>query len=96
MAIRLDERHRMIGQIVDDKAATFYRLTVVLQRRVEIVAPMSGGKPIVFREAAAVRMKRILRTAVPFAERACRIAGRETRRRSSSHRDRTVRRRSKC
>ena len=71
----LDERDGVVGEVVGDEALAVHELPVVLQRRVEVVAPVAGGEAVVLVEAAAVRMVGLLRAVVPFAEGARGVAG---------------------
>ena len=72
--VRLDERKSVFGEIVGDIALAADELSVVLEWRSEILAPMTGSEAIVFVEAARVGMIRPLAAVVPFAERASGVA----------------------
>ena len=70
----LDERHRVVGQVVGDEAFAPDQLAVVVKRRIEVAAPVARGEAVVFIEAARVGMIRILAAVVPFAKGAGRVA----------------------
>ena len=65
----------MVGQVVGDVALAADGLAVVLERRVEVVAPVAGGEAVVFVEAAGVGMVGLLDAVVPLAEGAGGVAG---------------------
>src|SRR6185436_19795090 len=54
--VPLDELDGMVGEIVRDKTASANHAPVVLQRRIEIFAPMPGGEAVVFIQAPRIRM----------------------------------------
>src|SRR5262245_36978994 len=72
----LDEANGVISEVVRGETIAADELAVVLQRRAEIVAPVSRAEPVVFVETAVVGMIRRLQPIVPFSERAGGIAGR--------------------
>jgi hypothetical protein len=65
-----------VGQIIGDVALALDRLAVVVERRVEVLTPVTGGEAIVLLEAAAVGVVGVLRAVVPLAEAAGGVAGR--------------------
>ena len=65
----------MVGEVVGDVALAADELAVVLQRRVEVFAPVAGGEAVVLVEAAGVGVIGLLAAVVPFAERAGGVAG---------------------
>ena len=73
--VGLDELERMVGQIIDDKSLTLHRLAVVIERRVEIGAPMAGGEAVIFVEAAGIGVIGPLGAVMPFAERGGGVPG---------------------
>src|SRR6187399_1186649 len=76
LLILLDEGERVVREIVGDVSFAAHGLTVVLERRIEVFAPVAGGKPVVFIEPARVRVVRPLAAVVPFAEGARRVTRR--------------------
>ena len=71
----LDERQRVVRQIVDDEPLAADELAVVFQDRIEIVSPVAGAESVVLVEAPGVGMVRVLRAVVPFAESAGGVSG---------------------
>ena len=71
----LDERYRLIRQIVGNIAFTLHNLAVVFEHGIEVVAPMARGESVIFIEAAGVGMIGALRSVMPLAKRARTVTG---------------------
>src|SRR5579883_142787 len=63
-----DEANGVGRQVIGEKTIAADIGPIVLQRWGEVVPPVPGGKTVVFAEAAAVGVIRILATVVPLAE----------------------------
>ena len=74
-AVGLDERQRVVRQVVDDKALAAHQFPVVLQFRAEVVAPVARAEAVVLVESAGVGMVRPLEAVVPLAEGGGGVAG---------------------
>src|SRR5205085_2768529 len=72
----LDERQRMIREIIGHEALAAGEPVIVLQWRIEILAPVTGRETVVFLETARVRMVGPLAAIVPFAKGTRRVTGR--------------------
>src|SRR5205823_6840151 len=71
----VDEPDGPVGQVVGDEPIAGHQLAVVVERRVEVMPPVSGREAVVLVEPAAVRVVRILRPVVPLAEAGGGVAG---------------------
>ena len=67
-AVAVDEVEGLVGAKIDDVAALADHLAIVLQRWVEVFAPMTGRVPVVFVETAGHGVIGPLAAVVPFAE----------------------------
>ena len=68
VAIVFDEFQRVVGEVVDHEAVAPNLAAIVIERRAEVVAPVSGGESVVFVEATIVGVIGGLGAVVPFAE----------------------------
>src|SRR5207249_2019261 len=73
--VALNKRQRMVREIVRNIAPPARRLAVVIERRIEILAPMARSKTTELVEPARVRMIRPLAAIVPFAKAASGVPG---------------------
>ena len=64
----LHEAHGLVGEVVDAKAFSLDKFAIPLQRRAEVVAPVSGTEAIILIEAAAIRVVRELHAVMPFSK----------------------------
>src|SRR6185295_4663584 len=64
--VLLDERQRVVGEVVGDVAFAAHGRAVMLEGRLEVFAPMTRSEAVVFVETARVRVIRPLAAVVPF------------------------------
>ena len=71
-----DKCQRMVGQVIRYESLTMSNLSIMLQYRVPIIAPMARTETIKLLKTTGIRMIRILCTIMPFPKTTCRITRR--------------------
>src|SRR4051812_34100966 len=66
----------MVRQVVGNETFAAHGLAVMLERRIEILAPVAGREAVILLKAARIRMVGPLAAIMPFAEGAGHVSGR--------------------